>query len=399
MGLSFLYAWELGENLGHVATFPPIAKRLLADGHRVTIAARETATVTTFTSQLSAQLLQAPYLTETPSPKPPLSYPDILLRFGLGQPHVLQGHVEAWRSIFELTKANLIIADHAPAALVAARTTNIPVMLFNSGFFVPPRQTPLPALRPWQPLPNQQLVDIELRLLKSINQCLHSFDAPPIQAAWELFEVAETTLLGFPEFDHYNRQGKISYWGYFGSADISDAPAWPDLPGQKIFAYLRAKSKHFVDAVNALIVAGQPTLIYCPDAPPAVQQALAAQPHIHHLTHLVNLAHAAKMTDLLVSYAGFFTTAAFIHAGKPVLLLPQQLEQFLFAKRIEKNGFGLMVHPEHGGQDTGLKLSRLLTEPVFRNNAETFRQRYINFSQNTVVDNILRRMLQLAGSP
>lgn len=394
--LNFLHAWELGANLGHVGIFAPVAKRLLALGHKVTFASRETGTVTAITREIPAQLIQAPYLVETGAPTPPISYPDILLRFGLGQASTLQGHVEAWRTIFQLTGANLIVADHAPAVLVAARTSNIPVMLFNSGFFVPPREAPLPALRTWQTAPRQTLVDSELRLLDSANQCLTRFGAKPIGAAWELFDVAEPTLLGFPELDHYDRQGKISYWGYVGNADMGDKPLWPAIPGKKIFAYLRANSKHFSEALNALIQARQPTLMYCPDAPPEVLQRLTTVPHIRHVTRPVNLVPAASEADLLVTYAAFSTTCGFIHAGKPCLLLPGHLEQFLFARRVEEGGFGLVVHPDTGSQSVDAKLHEVLGNPAFRDNCERFRQRYVNFPQSVVLDNLERRMLELA---
>lgn len=394
--LNFLHAWELGANLGHVGIFAPVAKRLLAEGHQVTLASRETGTVTAITRELPVRLMQAPYLAEMPS-TPPVSYPDILLRFGLGNPKILQGHVEAWRAIFELTDTDLVVADHAPTALIAARTAKIPVMLFNSGFFVPPREAPLPALRPWNPIPRQTLVDIELQLLNSVNQCLVHFGAEPIRAAWELFDVAESTLLGFPEFDHYDRQGKISYWGYVGNADMGEAPTWPGLPGKKIFAYLRANAKHFTEAVNALINARQPTLLYCPDAPPQLQQNLRSYPHILHVTQPINLIPAAREADLLVTYAAFSTTAGFIHAGKPCLLLPGHLEQFLFARRVEECGFGLVIHPDGGGQDVDAKLHQLLNQSIFRQNCQTFSQRYTNFPQATVLDNILRRMLEMAS--
>jgi len=394
--LNFLHAWELGANLGHVGVFAPVAKRLLQAGHRVRFAARETGTVTAITRDIAAQLIQAPYLTETVSTAPPLSYPEILLRFGLGTPAVLQGHVEAWRAIFELTGTHLIIADHAPAVLVAARTAGIPVMLFNSGFFVPPREAPLPALRNWQPTPRQTLIDSELRLLDSINQCLRRFGAEPIGAAWELFDVAEPTLIGFPEFDHYDRQGKISYWGYVGNADMGDPPLWPAMPGKKIFAYLRASSKHFAEAINALVNARQPTLLYCPDAPSEVQKLLASTTHIRHVQRPVNLVPTADQADLLVSYAAFSTTCGFIHAGKPCLLLPGHLEQFLFSRRVEAGGFGLVVHPETGTQSVAAKLQDLLVNPVYRQNCDQFRQRYANFPQSSVLDNLERRMIELA---
>lgn len=396
--LRFLHAWELGAGLGHLGVFSPLARQLTGRGHEVTLAARETATVDEVARDLRLRVVQAPFLSESAAGAPPLSYSDILTRYGLAKPAVLRGHVAAWRGLFELTRPQLLIADHAPAALVAARSAGLPVMLFNSGFFVPPPVHPLPALRPWQAAAPATLAAIDRALLDSINTCLDDYGAPTIGAVAHLFEVAEPTLLGFPEFDHYDRQGRIAYWGYTGTAGVGDAPRWPEHPGQRIFAYLRAGMAHLAATVGALIRAGQPTLLYCPDLPEDLAHAIASCPHIVHTRRPLDLDRVIPQADLLVSYAAFATTTAFVHAGKPTLMIPRHLEQYLFARRVEDAGCGLVVSPEGPGGDIDGKLHALLSSPACAQHCAAFRQRYAAFPQDLVVSNILRRMLELAAA-
>lgn len=395
--LRFLHAWELGAGFGHLGVFAPLARQLAGLGHEITLAARETAALEPIARQLPVRVLQAPYLVESAAAQAPLSYADILTRFGLARPEVLRGHVAAWRGIFDLARPQLLIADHAPAALIAARAAGLPVMLFNSGFFVPPPVSPLPALRPWQTVAPEALAAIDDALLASINACLADFGQPPIDAVARLFDVAEPTLLGFPEFDHYDRHGRIAYWGYAGTAGVGDEPRWPATSGRRIFAYLRASMAHFAATVQALVNAGQPTLLYCPDPPPELPAQLAACPHIALTTRPLDLAQTIPQADLLVSYAAFATTTAFVHAGKPALLIPRHLEQFLFARRVEENGCGLVVAPDGNAADLDAKLHALITSPLYAANCAQFRRRYANFPQPVVVANILRRMLELAG--
>lgn len=52
-------------------------------------------------------------------------------------------------------EAALVIADHAPAALLAARTLGLPAATLDSGFSVPPPETPFPSLRPWLAVPQE----------------------------------------------------------------------------------------------------------------------------------------------------------------------------------------------------------------------------------------------------
>jgi hypothetical protein len=53
---------------------------------------------------------------------PPLNYADILLRFGYADSNDLLGLVVAWRELMRLTGFELVLADHAPTAILAART-------------------------------------------------------------------------------------------------------------------------------------------------------------------------------------------------------------------------------------------------------------------------------------
>jgi len=143
----FLYAWELGSNLGHLATFEPVAQQLRQDGHHVTFAVRETHACATFLDDRFAWL-QAPRFDGSTGMAAPASYADILAGVGYADPAALMGLVVAWRTLLQLARPQLVFADHAPTAILAARTLGIPVMLFGPGFTMPPLRSPVPAMRP-----------------------------------------------------------------------------------------------------------------------------------------------------------------------------------------------------------------------------------------------------------
>ena len=393
-----LYAWEFGANLGHIGAFLPLARTLRARGHEIRWVVAQTTPTARLLANEGFTWLQAPTCAETPRAGPPLSYNDILLRFGYALNEDLLGLVVAWRELLRLTGAQAVLADHAPTAILAARTLGILVVLFCFGFFAPPRQRPLPGIRPWLALPPGQLDALEDEALGSINAMLDRFGQPPLGAVAHLFDVAEDALLGFPELDHYADRGPARYWGNLPDAGVGDAPAWPALPGKRIFGYLRSATRHHEAALAALHALGGPTVVFFPDAAPALIGRYAA-PHLVISSKPLDLAQTAREADAAITYASMSTVTSFLLKGKPVLLLPGHLEQFLLAQRIEEIGAGRMVNPEQQPVDLELKLRRLLLEPDFTLNAQAFARKYADFPQDTVIAHLIRRIEEIAATP
>jgi UDP:flavonoid glycosyltransferase YjiC (YdhE family) len=392
-----LYAWELGNNFGHIGAFLPLARALRQRGHEIFWTARHTAPAAHLLDQDGFVWMQAPVCQEYQRQGMPLNYSDILLRFGYSSREILLGLAVAWRELLRLTGAEVVLADHAPTAILAARTLGIPVVLFSSGFCVPPRQQPLPNMRPWMALPAKQMETLDDEALSSINAVLGHFEQPQLNAVAQLFEVAEDALIGFPELDHYATRGPARYWGNLPDAGIGEPPVWPSLPGKRIFAYLRTESRNHEAALAALHELGQPGIVYFPDAPPELIARYAA-PHLHFSTAPLDLAQTACEADAAMTYASMSATTRFLLAGKPLLLLPAHLEQFLLARRVEEMGAGLLINPDQPAEDLALELRRILDEADFALNAQAFAKKYAAFPQETVIGNLVRRIEELAAA-
>jgi UDP:flavonoid glycosyltransferase YjiC (YdhE family) len=389
------YAWEFGANLGHIGTFLPVARELRATGHSVHWAVAQPHQAVHLLPRDGFAWLQAPAFPEQRRDGPPLNYADILLRFGYGQASDLLGLTVAWRELLRLTGAQIVLADHAPTAILAARTLDIPVMLFGSGFFAPPQMSPTPNLRPWTSVPLERLQQADALALKSMNAVLARFGKPALGSVAELFLVAEDALLAFPELDHYAQRGPAKYWGVLPAA-VASLPQWPQIPGPRIFAYLRPDSAHFEAALQVLQASQAAVLIYAPSAPNELLARYAA-PHIHFSAAPVDLNAAAKEADAAVTYASPAATAAFLLKGKPVLMLPGHLEQFLTAQRVVNMGAGLLQNPEQPPTELAAMLARVLTDPGLRDNAQAFARKYANFDQTVVLGHIVRRIEEIVN--
>jgi hypothetical protein len=123
-------------------------------------------------------------------------------------------------------RGRVVLADHAPTAILAARTLDIPVMLFGSGFFAPPPVHPTPNMRPWSPCPANSCSRLTASHWTNINAVLEACRKPPLDFLAQLFQVAEDSLLSFPELDHYPARGPARYWGMLPAAVAEDS-TWP----------------------------------------------------------------------------------------------------------------------------------------------------------------------------
>ena len=396
--VNLLYAWELGANFGHIGAFLPLARALREAGYPLHWAVTQTGPAARLLAAEGFSWLQAPLATEAPFPGPPLNYADILRRFGYDKRENLLGLVEAWRGLMQLGDTRLVLADHAPTALLAARSLGIPVMLFSNGFTVPPRTTPLPNMRPWLALPKEQLAAIDGAVLSAANGVLEHYRAAPLADLGELFQVAEEALLTYPELDHYEARGPAKYWGSLPNAAVGLAPPWPAGEGPRLFAYLRPETPHWQRALAALAARpGLRAVVYFPGLA-AADQARFAAPGLVFVQQPVDLTRAAAEADAALTYASLATSTAFLLAGKPVLLLPSHLEQFLLARRVAAIGAGICVAADQPPADFAPLLGQLLTDPALAANARAFARKYAAFSQQAVIGNLVRRVDQLCAS-
>jgi UDP:flavonoid glycosyltransferase YjiC (YdhE family) len=399
---SILYAWEFGANLGHVGAFMPLARALRDAGHTVHWMVTQPAVVGEFLASEGFTWLAAPTVTESARQPPPLTYADILLRFGYADAGALFGLVGGWREAMRLTGTTLVLADHAPTALLAARSLQIPVMLFSNGFTAPPRCSPLPSMRPWTQVPDTVVSQLDRSALHAVNHVLERYGCRPMQYLADLFDVAEEALVSFPELDHYADRGPARYWGSLPSAGTGVRCDWPVAADgkvqPKIFAYLRRECIHHEAVLAAMAAAGFPGVIFFPGMPAELAQRYRV-PHLQFLSEPADMAQMTEEADVAITYASLATTTAFLLAGKPLLLLPGHLEQFLVARRVADMGAGLLVNPEQTPGDLRPAIDALVGNPTFRENAQAFAAKYVAFNQHQVIENLVRRIDELIDAP
>jgi hypothetical protein len=389
-----LLAWELGGGAGHLSSLRPVAEALLARGHQVTLAARDigSAAMVFGGMEKRMRIVQAPICPKTYSglADPPLNFAEILMRFGYLDVPMLKALLLGWRGLLQLTGADRLVADHAPTALLAARGMAITCSTFGNPFSVPPPVSPTPNMRDWLDVPLQRLQDSDTRVVATINAALGP-DAPPITSLPGLFEGAEHLFVGIQELDPYGPRVPENYIGLHTSRSGSEAALWPEGEGPRVFAYVKADYPHIRACLDALAAAPVRCLINLAGATPQLVERYRG-PRLSFTSGHVDIDHVLAQCDVLVCQSGLGTVSAALRGGKPLLLLPSQLEQFLLARNVEKLGAGLVVHPESKLPDIAGNLARLLADPVFAQQAHALARRCSVPSVAAIVEHAATRI-------
>jgi UDP:flavonoid glycosyltransferase YjiC (YdhE family) len=95
--------------------------------------------------------------------------------------------------------------------------------------------------------------------------------------------------------------------------------------------------------------------------------------------------------DLVVCHGSHQMTAQALLAGKPVLLLPTQLEQFLIMRRVVRFGAGLGVAQGTQNPDFAAAFAELSRNAVYVRKAVEFAARYQSHDRGAALATIVKR--------
>jgi hypothetical protein len=348
--------------------------------------------------------LPAPYAAATTAPPRcprAAGFGQFLSNLGFGDDDALLGLASAWRNLMRSVGPDLMVCDHSPTALLAARALpDVPRAVIGSGFCVPPDAA---ADEVWGRLrPRVVAVDpapalaVEAEVLSRCNWVLEQWGQEPMQRLAALYvDADETFLTTFPELDHFGIRSSAGYWGpVLASKDGGEKPTWPDARGKRVFVYLKP-SPAAMDVLSALRRLKCPALAYLDGATPAMRKRLQS-PTLHVADLRVDVARAAAECDAAVLNGGHGVTAEMLLAGKPLMLVPLVLEQQMTAAAVSRFGAGEWS-PARGraAWQGAAKLEALLSDEKYAQAARRFADRYVAFDSQRQREAMLDRAEQL----
>lgn len=372
---TILFCWELGGGLGHVAPYLTFANELARHGHRLIFALRQSGKAARLLQQTGHTYLQAPLPGDRPvSPvRLPCTYPHILYNSGYHDPATLLGLVRAWRALFTAVRPDLIIGEHAPTALLASWGLRIKRITMGNGFSLPPDIYPLPNLRDWLDIDEARLRRDEDRVCDTINQVLRALKASPLERVSQLFHTDANILRTLKEFDPYARyRPDIVYWGTHPGPP-GDEPPWPAGTHPRVFAYLKP-STLVPEILHKLAQLRVSSVVVCDRISNQLRERYADS-CLHIVSNPMDMRQIAGECDVAVLNAGLNSTINLLMAGKPILLLPLTLEQYLTAKNVERLGAGLDISRLRG-QPLADAIDQFLASRSYAKAAMAFADRY-----------------------
>jgi UDP:flavonoid glycosyltransferase YjiC (YdhE family) len=298
-------------------------------------------------------------------PKVLRSFPEILRSTCFHDDAQIAARGASWEALYGYVRPDVIVGDHAPAALLAAQATTIRTIVLGTGFSLPAHVEQFPDWRPELNSPRIELAEAEAAVLTLVNRWLEKHGLAPLDKLSDLYYRTSAQILAtLPAIDCCAPRDKARYFGIW-PAQGGSAPDWPKGK-QRVLAYVKpfANLPKLLDALKQLAVSA---IVVCPGA----DQEFIRKHHGANISIVqspLDLQSALAQCDLAIGHGSHGFAAQAVLSGKPQLLIPQVLEQRLTAERVVAQGAGLIAR-DNQPETFGEKLQSLLTGENFRNAA------------------------------
>ncbi|MFD1332132.1 glycosyltransferase, partial [Methylopila musalis] len=249
---------------------------------------------------------------------------------GFGDAEVLRVQIGWWIAAIEARGADLVAADFAPCALLAARALGLPTIVTGVGYAVPP---PDLAVFPVFLSDRTARLHDEAAMVAAVNAAGAGFGLTPIARLAEVYRADVALVRTLPMLDPYDglRTDPLA-------PPLADVPAAPsDGEGDEVFAYFSTTERDDAALMEAICDLGKPVRLFLPRADDALADALAARGVIVERAPVpVDLIARRSRLALHAGQHGALCMA--LACGLPQVAAPQHLEQLYHARRAEAAG-------------------------------------------------------------
>ncbi len=335
-GKTLLFAWELGEGLGHLPALKAIALAAKAEGARPVFALRDPVLSRASLAEIGAQVLPAPFW-PTPSMPTLLSgtYTDLIAANGFASVENARALVGAWDQLFDLVKPDLIVCEHAPGAAIAA-FGRIPVAVVGNGFVVPPADGS--EFPPFEV--GRGDVQRQAPVLAVIRDALAALGRAAPTTICDPFRGVFRGVFTFPALDTYRRVRRETALG-----PVEALPALTPLPTtRRLFAYSASDAAMIEPMTQALMSLGPQASAYFRGSLGARAAVLRSRGVTLH-DDAPPLASVLPEASVVFSHGGSGFTHAALVAGRPHVVYPRHFEAHSTARALEELGAGILLTP------------------------------------------------------
>jgi rhamnosyltransferase subunit B len=256
---------------------------------------------------------------------------DILARVGLDRPGALAAMIRGWDAILAAAKPDLVVAEFAPALLMAARGRMLTVVN-GTGFSCP--HAGLSAF----PVLGDAVAPIvdEGALLDTVDADLRSVGREPLASLPALFAADHVMIAGFAALDPYAAERPGAH-----CAPNINVPPLPTSPaqGDELFVYFYSLVSPDAPLWQGLADAGRRVRIHFSDAS-ADHLATFKRLGLAFERHPLPFDRIAGQSRLALSHGGHGFVSSCLVAGLPQIIGWYDLEKKLHADGVVAAGLG-----------------------------------------------------------
>lgn len=319
-----LFAWELGDGLGHVSRLLPIANILRDNGVECAFAVRNLIVTHSMIAREGFRVFQTPLVAPYAPPeirdKAIASIGDVLATVGYVEPDKLTALTDGWAAIIESFDPDLVIADYSPTAGLAAFGER-PVVSIGDWFTLPPGNWS--EFRTFKDAPNR--VDPD-RLLETVQEVQRRRGRSVPDRVPALMHGVRNFVVTIPELDPYQK--------FRENTETSPLRPLPEPaarePEQDYFAYLSCGYAGTQKVLTALAGANWSGDVYLRDANDEIRREWRDRGLTIHSTPRP-IEEAVARARVVIHHGGIGTLEQVLAIGRPQCIVPRHFEQ-------QKNG-------------------------------------------------------------
>jgi len=335
------YAWEIGQDLGHVARFAPIVWELRKHHVHFSYALTDLSRCYFLQRSVNDCIYQAPCCTALRGQvRENLSYPQTLINHGFLETDVLASRMVAWMRLFAIEHPKVVICDFAPVAQIVAQSMGIPTVMLGTSFECPPAESPMPPFTSVERHLQPAIFEDQILVDHCMAESSRRVGLTPTTLAKMIKDSKKVFLCTYPELGCYGPHRNVSYYGTWNISSGKQA-SFTSLHDDKIFCYLKFRPgvEYLVGSLHGL---DADTLIFIDGASKEFIDWFSS-PNVRFLDSPADIATLASDLSLAVTNGNHGTTSLLLSLGTPVLMMPLHIEQTVHAKRAEMSGLGVTI--------------------------------------------------------
>jgi hypothetical protein len=376
-GRHCLIVLEIAGGLGHLAQIVPVARALKRQGAKVSLLTVQADLAKPYGPNGNEAIFERVMGLKWPGESKPAfmvqaslkvanTYPAILRRNSFRDQPTLLNRLQYLFQSFEVIAPDLLLAQHAPTAQLAAHLKGLKQASFGDGYCVPlvpgvdgkmasflPEGLMVPRSNEGSFFPAfmQNDVDKDYETLESTiaSVCTKlNLSISPRVAQW--IDHEKQFLCTWPFFDHYGSREQAYYYGPHIEALGKGRLSWPkgsSVSSPKVLVYLSHQHPLLQPYLDQLEALNWPSVLYTNT--PSGQYRLPG--NVARGNEAIDIAWHLEQSDIVINHSSFGTCTQAMRAGKPIVAAPTNPEQMMLTRELTKLGVGTWGDPQHMALD------------------------------------------------